>query len=130
MGVIDYLLLFAYTISFVCALLLIAALFLYFRRRLRAKVVSLFMLAAFFFLGAYTVKMAVAFWIRFGSVSGTDSVLASLKTEAWAIAQIGTTAGLLILTLLMFTKRHDLFVVLSENKKGGASHTDSSPNQK
>lgn len=130
MGVMDRLLLIAYSVSLICALLLIAALFLYFRRRLRAKAVSLFMLAAFFFLGAYTLKMAIALWIRFTAVSGADSVLASLKTEAWAVAQTGTTIGLLILTLLVFTKRRDLFIVLQEVKKGGASHADPNANQK
>lgn len=87
MSIIDIVLLIAYSISFICALLLIAALFLYFRKRLRARVVSLFMLAAFFFLGAYTVKMAVAFWIRFSSTSGSDAVLSLLQSEAWAIAR-------------------------------------------
>ncbi|MNI79000.1 hypothetical protein D3C73_1354270 [compost metagenome] len=103
-------LLIAYGISFVCALLLIAALFLYFRKRFRARVVSLFMLAAFFFLGAYTVKMAVAFWIRFSSVSGDSAVFEALKSTGWAIAQTGTTLGLVILTVLMYTKRQDLFL--------------------
>lgn len=125
MSIIDIVLLIAYSLSFICALLLIAALFLYFRKRLRARVVSLFMLAAFFFLGAYTVKMAVAFWIRFSSTSGSDAVLSSLQSEAWAIAQTGTTVGLVILTLLMYTKRQDLFLVLSGIRKGRNPYADS-----
>lgn len=125
MSIIDIVLLIAYSISFICALLLIAALFLYFRKRLRARVVSLFMLAAFFFLGAYTVKMAVAFWIRFSSTSGSDAVLSSLQSVAWAIAQTGTTVGLVILTLLMYTKRQDLFLVLSGIRKGRNPNADS-----
>lgn len=88
------------------------------------RVVSLFMLAAFFFLGAYTVKMAVAFWIRFSYDPGTDAVRSSLQSDAWAIAQTGTTIGLVILTLLMYTRRRDLFVVLSEIRDGGDSHAD------
>ncbi|MCE3203359.1 hypothetical protein [Paenibacillus sonchi] len=130
MGVIDVLLLIAYSMSLICALLLIAALFLYFRRRLRAKAVSLFMVAAFFFLSAYTFQMAIALWIRFTAVPGAGAVLASLQTEALAVAQTGTTIGLLILTLLVFTKRQDLFIVLQEGKKGGASHADPDTNQK
>ncbi|MEK4520031.1 hypothetical protein NSS64_32630 [Paenibacillus sp. FSL H8-0122] len=110
MGGTDILLLIAYGISFICALLLMAALFLYFRKRFRARVVSLFMLAAFSFLGAYTVKMAVAFWIRFSNVTGGDAVYAALKSTAWAVAQTGTTLGLVILTVLMYTKRQDLFL--------------------
>lgn len=117
MGGIDILLLIAYSISFVCALLLMAALFLYFRKRFRARVVSLFMLAAFFFLGAYTVKMAVAFWIRFSNVTGGDAVFAALKSTAWAVAQTGTTIGLMILTYLMYTRRQDLFMIFPAVKE-------------
>lgn len=130
MSILDIVLLLAYSISFICALLLMAALFLYFRRRFRARVVSLFMLAAFFFLGAYTVKMAVAFWIRFSNTSGSDAVLSSLQSEAWVIAQTGTTLGLIILTLLMYTKRRDLFVVLSGFRKGRAHDADAKPDSK
>jgi hypothetical protein len=130
MSIVDVLLLLAYSISFICALLLMAALFLYFRTRLRARVVSLFMLAAFFFLGAYTVKMAVAFWIRFSSSSSSDAVLSSLQSEAWAIAQTGTTLGLIILTVLMYTRHKDLFVVLSEFRRGGTAHIDTKPDSK
>lgn len=109
---IDYVLLIAYGISFVCALLLMAALFLYFRKRFRARVVSLFMLAAFFFLGAYTFKLAIAFWIRVSNISGGDAVNTALKSMSWAVAQTGTTLGLVILTLLMYTRRQDLFMVI------------------
>lgn len=87
------------------------------------------MLAAFFFLGAYTVKMAVAFWLRFSSAVGTDAVLASLQSHAWAVAQTGTTLGLSILTVLMYTRRRDLFIVLSDLKKGGAKHADAGSDQ-
>ncbi|MNC06517.1 hypothetical protein D3C75_540300 [compost metagenome] len=111
MGGIDILLLIAYGVSFICAVLLIAALFIYFRTRFRARVVSLFMLAAFAFLAAYTVKMAVAFWIRFSNVTGGDAVYAALKSNAWVFAQTGTTLGLLILTVLMYTRRQDLFMI-------------------
>ncbi|UQZ33657.1 hypothetical protein C2I18_08955 [Paenibacillus sp. PK3_47] len=130
MGIIDIALFIAYSISFVCALMLMAALFFYFRKRFRVRVVSLFMLAAFFFLGAYTVKMAVAFWIRFYTVSGADTVMASLYSQAWAAAQTGTTLGLVILTWLMYSKRKDLFIVLSEIKKGELTHADPDTNQK
>ncbi|NJJ37808.1 hypothetical protein [Paenibacillus apii] len=115
MGGIDILLLIAYSVSLSCALLLMAALFLYFRKRFRARVVSLFMLAVYFFFGAYTVKMGVALWIRFSNVTA-GAVLAALKSQAWAIAQTGTTIGLVILTVLMYTKRQDLFMVLPEIK--------------
>lgn len=117
----------AYSISFICALLLMAALFLYFRRRFRVRVVSLFMLAAFFFLGAYTVKMAVAFWIRLTCGPGPDAVVSTLQSEAWAVAQTGTTIGLVILTVLMYSKRQDLFVVLSEIRQGGTPDADAHP---
>ena len=131
MSITDIVLLLAYSISFICALLLMAALFLYFRRRFRARVISLFMLAAFFFLGAYTFKMAVAFWIRFSSSSNPEALLSSLQSPAWTIAQTGTTLGLIILTLLMYTRRKDLFVVLSDIRKGrGTKHADFDSSEK
>lgn len=122
MSIIDVVLLMGYSVSFICALLLMAALFLYFRGRIRVRAVSLFMLATFFFLVAYTVKMAVAFWITFSGAAGTVAVLASLQLNAWAVAQTGTTLGLIILTMLMYTKRRDLFIVWSDFKKGGVTH--------
>ncbi|NQX49464.1 hypothetical protein HQN87_29530 [Paenibacillus tritici] len=112
MGGTDIVLLIAYGISFVCALLLMAALFLYFRKRFRARVVSLFMLATSFFLGAYTFKMAIAFWIRVSNISGGNAVNTALKSMSWTVAQTGTTLGLVILTLLMYTRRQDLFMVI------------------
>lgn len=128
MGGIDILLLIAYGISFICALLLIAALFLYFRKRFRARVVSLFMLAAFFFLGAYTFKMGVAFWIRFSNLTEGDAVFAALKSQTWAVAQVGTTFGLVILTVLMYTKRHDLFLSFpAVNREGDNDNADTRP---
>ncbi|WP_339251574.1 hypothetical protein [Paenibacillus sp. FSL P2-0136] len=93
-GGTDIVLLIAYGISFVCALLLMAALFLYFRKRFRVRAGSLFMLAIFLFLGAYTVKMAIAFWIRVSNISGGDAVNTTLKSMSWAVAQTGTTLGL------------------------------------
>lgn len=59
------------------------------------------------------MKMAVAFWIRFSNVTGAgaDSVYAALKSNAWAVAQTCTTLGLLILTVLMYTRRQDLFMI-------------------
>ncbi|WP_342563182.1 hypothetical protein NST84_27285 [Paenibacillus sp. FSL R7-0345] len=78
---------------------------------------SLFMLAAFFFLGAYTVKMAVAFWIRFSSLSGDSAVCVAIQSQVWALAQLGTASGLLILTVLMYTRLKDLFLVLPESRQ-------------
>ena len=131
MSITDIVLLLAYSISFICALLLLAAFFLYFRKSFHLRVISLFMLAAFFFLGAYTFKMAVAFWIRFSSSSSPEALLSSLQSPAWAIAQTGTTLGLIILTLLMYTRRKDLFVVLSDIRKGkGAKHADLDSSEK
>lgn len=130
MGIIDVVLIMAYSVSFICALLLMAALFLYLYRRIQARVVSLFMLASFFFLSAYTLKMGVAFWLRFSIAPGKeDAVLASLHSQAWAFAQMGTTLGLIILTMLMYTKRRDLFIVLSGIKNGGSNHADAGSDQ-
>jgi hypothetical protein len=123
MGGIDILLLVAYSVSMICAVLLFISLSMYFHKRFQRKTVSLFMLAVFFFLSAYTVKMAVAFWVRFSSASGGAALYTTLKSTAWAVAQVGTTVGLLVLTVLMYTKGQDIFVSLP--KRGKRSHEDS-----
>lgn len=82
------------------------------------------MLAAFFFLGTYTVKMAVAFWIRFSITSGDSAVYAALKSQGWAIAQTGTTLGLVILTVLMYTRRQDLFMIFPAVKEEAKRDAD------
>ncbi|MNP79192.1 hypothetical protein D3C76_1769760 [compost metagenome] len=63
--------------------------------------------------------MAVAFWIRFSNASGDSAVYATLKSTAWAIAQTGTTLGLVILTVLMYTRRQDLFMIFPAEKDKG-----------
>ncbi|MEK3699451.1 MULTISPECIES: hypothetical protein [unclassified Paenibacillus] len=44
---------------------------------------------------------------------------AALKSTALAVAQTGTTLGLLILTYLMYTRRQDLFMIFPAVKEGG-----------
>lgn len=117
MGGIDILLLVAYSVSMICAVLLFIALSMYFRKRFQRRTVSLFMLGVFAFLSVYTFKMAIAFWIRFSSASGGAAVYATLKSNAWAVAQVGTTLGLLVLTVLMYTKGQDIFVSLPRKEK-------------
>ncbi|MEK3792049.1 M15 family metallopeptidase [Paenibacillus sp. FSL R7-0204] len=110
-------LLVAYSISMICAVMLFIALSMYFHKRFKRQTVSLFMLGVFFFLSAYTFKMAVAFWIRFTSASGGAALYATLKSTAWAVAQIGTTLGLVVLTYLMYTKGQDIFMSLPRKGK-------------
>lgn len=117
MGAIDTVLLVAYSVSILCAVLLFIALSMYFHKRFERRTVSLFMLGVFFFLSAYAFKMIVAFWIRFTSASGSAAVYATLKSNAWAVAQVGTTVGLVVLTFLMYTKGQDIFMSLSRKEK-------------
>lgn len=52
-----------------------------FKKKFCAWVVSLFLLAAFALLGACTVKIGVAFWIRFSNITGGEAVCAALKSH-------------------------------------------------
>lgn len=122
MHTIDMILLTLYFIGAICSIYIIFAHREYFRGRFKAGVVNLFMVAMLFFLVAYAFKMGVAIWMRLSTaLSVQDAVLKSFQTYTWTIAMFGTTAGLVILSILTYTKRYDLFVYLRKiDKKGGA----------
>ncbi|MNT19130.1 hypothetical protein D3C71_1692160 [compost metagenome] len=120
--VTDLILISLYIVAVVCAIYIIGAHRKYFRERFKAGVVSAFMLAMLFFLGAYTFKMATVLWIRASKVLGTETALMqTLQLYAWTIAQIGTTLGLIILAVLTYTKRFDLFIYLKKMDRKGES---------
>ncbi|WP_239303909.1 hypothetical protein [Paenibacillus sp. ACRRY] len=109
-----------YFICAICGVYNLLAHGKYFKERFKSGVVSAFMLAMLFFLGAYTFKMFVAIWIRLStSLTGRDAVLEAIQTYAWTIAMFGTTTGLVILSILTYTKRYDLFVYLRKIDKKG-----------
>lgn len=116
MRVIDYILITEYLISIACSLYIIIGHASYFKERFAKGAVSLFMLAMLFFLCAYTIKMVTAVWIRVGSAVG-DPTAITIETYTWTIAQAGTTLGLVILAILTFTKRYDLFIKLRKFDK-------------
>lgn len=115
MRIIDYVLITEYLVSIACSLYIILAHAPYFKERFAKGAVSLFMLAMLFFLCAYTVKMVTAVWMRVGNANELTAI--TIETYAWTIAQAGTTAGLVILAVLTFTKRFDLFVKLKNFDK-------------
>lgn len=125
MHTIDMILLTFYFIGAICGVYNLVAHRKYFKERFKSGVVSAFMLAMLFFLGAYTFKMFVAIWIRLStSLTGRDAVLESIQTYAWTIAMFGTTTGLVILSILTYTKRYDLFVYLRKIDKKGEPDDD------
>lgn len=71
--------------------------------------------------------MVIAIWIRLStSLTGRGAVLEAIQSYAWTIAMFGTTAGLVILSILTYTKRYDLFVYLRKiDKEGEPDDVDS-----
>jgi hypothetical protein len=109
--IIDALLLLLYVLTVSCALYVLLAHRRYFVDRFRKGVVSAFMLAMLFFLSAYTVKMAVAVWIRSSQVFGYRTpLIETLQLFAWLLAHLGTTTGLVILAILTYTKTYDAWI--------------------
>ncbi|CAM4469204.1 hypothetical protein [Paenibacillus xylanexedens] len=127
MHTIDMILLTLYFIGAICGVYNLIKHAPYFKERFKSGVVSAFMLAMLFFLGAYTFKMVIAIWIRLStSLTGRGAVLEAIQSYAWTIAMFGTTAGLVILSILTYTKRYDLFVYLRKiDKKGEPDNVDS-----
>ena len=126
MHTIDMILLSLYFIGAICSVYIIFAHREYFQGRFKAGVVSAFMLAMLFFLVAYAFKMTMAIWIRLSTaLTSRGAVLEAIQTYTWTIAMFGTTAGLVILAVLTYTKRYDLFVYLRKiDKKGEPGDAD------
>lgn len=120
MHTIDMILLTLYFIGAISGVYNLIAHRKYFKERFKSGVVSAFMLAMLFFLAAYTFKMVIAIWMRLStSLTGRGAVLEAIQTYAWTIAMFGTTTGLVILSILTYTKRYDLFVYLRKIDKKG-----------
>lgn len=118
MGFIDALLLLLYVVAIVTAVYILIKHRSYFHERFRKGVVSVFMLAMLFFLAAYTFKMIIVLLIRVSIVFGFASPeLSEWLLQGWAIAQIGTTGGLIALAWLTHSGRYDQFVTLRRMDK-------------
>ncbi|MEK4452284.1 MULTISPECIES: hypothetical protein [unclassified Paenibacillus] len=126
MEFIDALLLLLYIIAIVTAIYILFKHRSYFHERFQKGVVSVFMLAMLFFLGAYTFKMLIALLIRASAVFGFSSPeLSEWLLQGWTIAQIGTTGGLISLAWLTRSGRYDQFVQLRKiDKKGDDEEYD------
>lgn len=117
---IDMMLLLLYTVTISSSIYIISAHRKYFLDRFKKGVVSAFLLAMLFFLSAYTVKMLVAVWIRASEVLGFRTPdIEAWQLLAWLLAQVGTTGGLVILAVMTFKKRFDLFIYLRKMDKKG-----------
>jgi hypothetical protein len=126
MRFIDVLLLLLYVIAIGSAIYILFKHRSYFHERFQKGVVSVFMLAMLFFLGAYTFKMLIIFLIRASAVFGFSSPeLSEWLLQGWTIAQIGTTGGLISLAWLTHSGRYDQFVQLRKiDKKGDDEEYD------
>ncbi|GIP38624.1 hypothetical protein J31TS4_19040 [Paenibacillus sp. J31TS4] len=117
---IDLVLLSLYLVALACALYIIGAHIPYYRERIKSGVVNLFMVAMLFFLVAYVFKMVTVIWIRMAAIlQYKDPALEAIQLYAWAIAQLGTTAGLVSLAVLTYTKHFDLFIYLRKIDRKG-----------
>lgn len=113
MGFIDVFLLVLYVVAIVTAVYILYKHRSYFHERFQKGVVSVFMLAMLFFLGAYTFKMLIVLLIRASVVFGfATPELSEWLLEGWTLAQIGTTGGLIALAWLTHSGRYDQFVKL------------------
>jgi len=60
-----------------------------------------FIMAMFFFLSAYDVKMLVAVWMRSSEVFGYRTLdIERVQRVMWMVSQIGTTSALVIMAWL------------------------------
>ncbi|WP_426447535.1 hypothetical protein ACP26L_25505 [Paenibacillus sp. S-38] len=117
---IDMMLLLLYTVTLSSSIYIISAHRKYFLERFKKGVVSAFLLAMLFFLSAYTVKMLVAVWIRASEVFGfRNPDIEEWQLLAWLLAQVGTTAGLVILAVMTYKNKFDLFICLRKIDKKG-----------
>ena len=122
---IDFLLLTLYAVSTFCALYIIIAHIPYFRERIRAGAINLFMLAMLVFLSAYTIKMSdviLALVVKAFNIQGENII--NLAVYGWTVAQLGTTFGLISLAILTRTRKFDLFIYLRKMEAKGEEPTD------
>ena len=131
MHMIDFLLLVLYGTTTACGLYIIHRHRQYFYERFQKGVVSAFMLAMLFFLMAYTIHILVILLFRLAELLGVDTAtwLTWLR-YSWAIAQFGTTGGIIILAILTRSGRYDQFVYLKKIGRKEEHHADTNAGEK
>jgi hypothetical protein len=131
MHMIDFLLLVLYSTTAACGLYIIHRHRQYFYERFQKGVVSVFMLAMLFFLLAYTFNMLIILLFRLAVFIGAD-------TETWrtwlnyscAIAQFGTTGGIILLAILTRSGKYDQFIYLKKIERKEDQHADINSGEK
>lgn len=131
MHMIDFLLLVLYSTAAACGLYIIYRHRQYFYERFQKGVVSAFMLAMLFFLMAYTIHMLIILLFRLVALLGVDSVAWLIWLQySWTIAQVGTTAGIIILAILTRSGKYDLFIYLKKIDRKEDHHADTNAGKK
>jgi len=106
---IDWGTLILYTIALGCATYVIAAHIGYYIKQFKMGHAYLFVMAMFFFLVSYDIKMLVAVWMRASEVFGMRTYdLERVQRVVWMISQIGTSSALIILAWLSRRKAFNL----------------------
>lgn len=125
MHMIDILLFLLYSTTTACALYIIHRHRQYFYERFQKGVVSAFMLAMLFFLMAYTIHIIIILLFRLADLLGVDSAAWLIWLNySWAIAQFGTTVGIIILAILTRSGRYDQFIYMKKIDRKEEHHAD------
>ncbi|WP_419885313.1 hypothetical protein [Paenibacillus sp. B-A-8] len=128
---IDFLLLLLYSTTAACGVYIIYRHRQYFYERFRKGVVSVFMLAMLFFLMAYTFNMLIILLFRLVALLGADSAARLIWLNySWAIAQFGTTVGIIILALMTRSGRYDQFIYVKKIDRKEDHHADTNAGKK
>lgn len=131
MHMIDFLLLVLYSTAAACGIYIIYRHRQYFYERFKKGVVSVFMLAMLFFLMAYTFNMLIILLFRLVALLGMDSVAWLIWLQySWAIAQFGTTGGIIILAILTRSGEYDQFIYLKKIERKEDHHADTNAGKK
>lgn len=131
MHMIEFLLLVLYGTTTACGLYIIYRHRQYFYERFQKGVVSVFMLAMLFFLLAYTFNMLIVLLFGLAELLGVD--MATWLTwlhYSWAIAQFGTTGGIIILAILTRSGKYDQFIYLKKIDRKEELHADNNSSEK
>lgn len=131
MHMIDFLLLVLYSTAAACGIYIIYRHRQYFYERFKKGVVSVFMLAMLFFLMAYTFNMLIILLFRLVALLGADSAARLIWLNySWAIAQFGTTVGIIILALMTRSGKYDQFIYLKKIERKEDHHADTNAGKK
>lgn len=131
MHITDFLLLLLYSTTTACGLYILYRHREYYYERFQKGVVSVFMLAMLFFLMAYTFNMLIILLVRLALLIGLDTeIWLTWLNCSWAIAQIGTTIGILILAILTRYGKYDQFIYVKKIDRKEGNHADTNTSEK